>query len=341
LVKYSEPPRTLDVGVVGGVDAHVRVDAGVVPGYIVSPHYDPILSKIICYSPNSRDGAIAGLGSALDRYLLRGVRHNVPFVRDVLRNEQFVKGRTPTSFIDEHYPDGFSGGSLSEEEMCEMAAIAREVRGRRDAATGSVLGEADEDEVVVCLGGMFGDAYLVRSEASTSDGGIVARVTKMSEEGGRDGETRLVEMSDLEYEPSSDLAEVTVSGERRALQVHGEDETGTISITMYGSDSDVLVMSREEYELSQHMNEPKEPDLGDYVLSPMPGTLISFAVKEGDVVEMGQELCVVEAMKMQNVIRSHRAGAVVGKLRGQVGASLRADEVLLEFEKEGVEEEAA
>ena len=63
----------------------------------------------------------------------------------------------------------------------------------------------------------------------------------------------------------------------------------------------------------------------------MPGTLISFAVKEGDVVEMGQELCVVEAMKMQNVIRSHKAGAVVSKLHGEVGASLRADEILIEF----------
>ena len=159
-------------------------------------------------------------------------------------------------------------------------------------------------------------------------------------------------------------------------KVHGEDKTGTMILTIYGSDSDVLVMSTVEYELSRHMNEPKQVDLSDYVLSPMPGTLISFAVKvsvlclfhmamnrdiifvpahlvyvpvgifpsisqEGDVVEMGQELCVVEAMKMQNVIRSHRAGATVGKLRGEVGASLRTDEILLEFEREAEEAAAA
>jgi propionyl-CoA carboxylase alpha chain len=151
--------------------------------------------------------------------------------------------------------------------------------------------------------------------------------------------------------------------------VHGDDEIGTLTLTMYGSDVDALVMSPTEYQLSCHMHEPAPPDFGNYVLSPMPGTLISFAVKvritstqciplypapvllcscthlrvmiltlntssqEGDVVELGQELCVVEAMKMQNIIRSHKAGAKVGKLHGKVGASLRADEILVEFEK--------
>ena len=113
-----------------------------------------------------------------------------------------------------------------------------------------------------------------------------------------------------------------------------------IKLTMYGSDADILVMSPAEYELACHMKEPIPMDYGNFVLSPMPGTLISFAVKEGDIVELGQELCVVEAMKMQNVIRSHKAGATVGKLFGKVGASLRADEILLEFELEAGSEAA-
>merc|ERR1719291_724125 len=104
---------------------------------------------------------------------------------------------------------------------------------------------------------------------------------------------------------------------------------------------DFLVMSPVEYQLAKHMKEPIPVDLGNFVISPMPGTLISFAVEEGDVVEMGQELCVVEAMKMQNVIRSHKAGATVEKLHGKVGASLRADEILLEFEKGADGAEAA
>ncbi|KAL9180548.1 hypothetical protein ACHAXT_011001 [Thalassiosira profunda] len=347
LAQYSEPPTLLNVDNGGGKgnECHIRVDAGVVPGWNVTPYYDPILSKIISYSETSRDNAIKGLGSALDQYILRGVQHNVPFVRDVLRNSDFIRGYTPTSFIGEHYPEGFSGGQLSDGEKGELAAIAREIarkRGSRKDDPLLALSSDGEEEVVVCLGGMFGDAYLVKSTRGLSnDGtGINCSVTKLSKDVDADpdaGDAQLVELSKLEYEPSDDLAHVKVAGESRALQVHGDDEVGALKLTMYGRDEDMLVMSPEEYKLARLMHEPQEVDLGNFVLSPMPGTLISFAVKEGDVVEMGQELCVVEAMKMQNVIRSHRAGATVGKLCGEVGASLRADEILIEFDPDEAE----
>jgi len=338
LVKYVEPPSLLNVDE-SGADrgpCHIRIDTGVVPGAIVTPHYDPILSKIISYSPVSREHAILGLGSALDQYLLRGVQHNVPFVRDVLRNDDFVKGYTPTGFIEEHYPDGFAGGQLSEKERREMVVVAREIQRRREVRMDEpplalLSASSGDEEVVVCLGGMFGDAYLVRSNGDSSND-VTSSVTRL----GTDDEdaVEVVNISALEYEPSDDLAHVKIAGERRALQVHGGDEIGTLKLTMYGSDADILVMSPAEYKLACHMKEPTPVDLGNFVLSPMPGTLVSFAVKEGDVVELDQELCVLEAMKMQNVIRSHKAGATVGKLHGEVGASLRADEVLLEFEKE-------
>ena len=326
----------------------IRIDSGVVPGSIVTPHYDPILSKIIAYSPTSRDAAIRGLGMALDRYLIRGdtVRHNIPFVRDVLRNPYFVKGCTPTSFIETHYPDGFVGGlgCLSDVERCELVVIAREIVQRRAVTLGSatVVGVGGMDDVVVCLGGMFGDAYLVRtlkSSSTTSEHNVAAvHVTRLLKHGEKNeaaaaNQSQSVTMTAFEYHPSSDFAHCKIAGESRVLQVHGEDEIGTLKLTMYGADADVLVMSPAEYQLTCHMMEPVPLDLGDFVLSPMPGTLVSFAVKEGDIVEMGQELCVVEAMKMQNIIRSHKAGAIVEKLHGTVGASLRADEILLEFVK--------
>ncbi|KAL3826677.1 hypothetical protein ACHAXA_001200 [Cyclostephanos tholiformis] len=205
---------------------------------------------------------------------------------------------------------------------------------------------------------MFGDAYPVRPSAGLSslstvpDGGNVvkASVTKLpkrrvSREADKENDEGLgedvvdvphcVEISSLEYHPSKVFAHLKIAGDSRVLQVHGEDEIGTLKLTMYGADADVLIMSPAEYQLACHMLEPAPLDLGDFVLSPMPGTLVSFAVEEGDVVEMGQELCVVEAMKMQNIIRSRRAGPTVGKLHGKVGASLRADEIFLEFDKSG------
>ena len=88
------------------------------------------------------------------------------------------------------------------------------------------------------------------------------------------------------------------------------------------------------------MHVPKVVDTSDVVMSPMPGTLISLAVEEGDHVEVGQELCIVEAMKMQNIVRAPRSG-VIGKIMITAGASLQADDVIVEFAEEGLDNDAA
>jgi propionyl-CoA carboxylase alpha chain len=122
-------------------------------------------------------------------------------------------------------------------------------------------------------------------------------------------------------------------------QVLNEDLTGELKIQMYGADMPCLLQSAKEFELSKYMHLPHVEDMSDFVQSPMPGTLISFSVKEGDRVLVGQELCIVEAMKMQNVVRSSRDGLIT-KLKVAQGASLKTDEVIMEF-GEAVVEEAA
>lgn len=115
--------------------------------------------------------------------------------------------------------------------------------------------------------------------------------------------------------------------------------TGELKVQMYGADMPVLLQSPREYELSKHMHEPVPVDTSSMVMSPMPGALIKMTVEEGEHVEIGQELCIVEAMKMQNIIRSPREG-IISKCRAAEGASLRADEVIIEFEKDAAEEAA-
>lgn len=99
---------------------------------------------------------------------------------------------------------------------------------------------------------------------------------------------------------------------------------------MYGADMQCLVQSQREYELSKYMRPPVIEDTSDLVLSPMPGLLIDFSVRDGDHVEVDQELCVVEAMKMQNIIRSPREGTIV-KINVQKGAALITDQIIMEF----------
>jgi propionyl-CoA carboxylase alpha chain len=123
-------------------------------------------------------------------------------------------------------------------------------------------------------------------------------------------------------------------------QVISEALEGNLKVQMYGANSTCLVQSVREYELSKFMHVPKIVDTSDFVMSPMPGTLISFAVEEGDHVEIGQELCIVEAMKMQNIVRAPRAGTI-GKIKIKKDASLQADDVIVEFAEEPVESDEA
>jgi propionyl-CoA carboxylase alpha chain len=123
------------------------------------------------------------------------------------------------------------------------------------------------------------------------------------------------------------------------LQVLDEELSGEVKIQMYGADMPCLIQSPREYELSKHMHPPKIVDTSDFVMSPMPGTLISFKINEGDRVEIGQELCIVEAMKMQNIVRSPRAG-VISKFNVEQGSAMATDAVIMEFEQES-EDQAA
>ena len=139
-------------------------------------------------------------------------------------------------------------------------------------------------------------------------------------------------LNPLQYEPTKYLATVTLDGVTRVIQVLREDVTGEIKMQMYGADTKILLQSPREYELSRsYMHEPIKADTANMVLSPMPGLLISYAVKPGDTVLVGQELCIVESMKMQNMIRSPRNGTIASCNAG-VGSSLKVDEVILTFE---------
>lgn len=127
------------------------------------------------------------------------------------------------------------------------------------------------------------------------------------------------------------VVEVVINGEQKAVQIETEDSTGLFSAQYGGANVECLVMSLEEYKLSRYMKEPKLVDTSNLLLSPMPGTLVSYAVEDGDEVLVGQEICVVEAMKMQNVLRSARSG-VIKKCHAAVGASLMTDETIVEFD---------
>jgi len=240
-----------------------------------------------------------------------------------------MNGETPTDFIDKHYPDGFSGVELSVKQCTEIAAIAAKAsfwRGdvlQRPPNSLYFVEEGDEEEfqTIVCLGGMFGSPYLVEQAED------VLKVTPHDTD-----ESHSVQVEGVEMGITFPIMDAFVNGEEKTFQISNEDNTGSFSMTYEGATFDVIVMSLKEYELCSHMKEPRKLDTSNKILSPMPGTLISYSVENGEHVIEDQDICIVEAMKMQNVIRAPRSG-VIKKLHAKEGSSMMADEIIVEFEK--------
>lgn len=328
----------------------VRVDSGVVEGSNISMYYDPMISKLVTYA-ESRDLAIEGMTKAIDEYIIRGVGHNTPFVADVCRHQHFKDGDTPTSFIETHYPDGFTGVKLDEHENhCLAASLAcvsacrtrmlnspplamAEPRDEEDDYLDFEYGDEEEEaepteSCVVVIGGSHGTPYKV----GFNMWGGPTTVQRLGVKGGEDGEIMELDVGSVVYDPADPFARIEINDESKTIQIHGESKENTLTVQMSGAVTDVVVRSEKEHELAKLMLEPPVLDTSSMVLSPMPGKLVSYAVEEGDAVELGQELCVVEAMKMQNILRADKKG-VVKRINYKMGDSLKVDAVLIEFEE--------
>ena len=330
LTQYVEPPEGDFTN-----ETYIRIDSGVVQGHVVTPYYDPMLSKLVSYAPD-RAASIAGLSEALDEYVIEGVQHNARLVQSVLRHAAFQGGETPTSFLPTHYPHGFTGVKLTNAEEEEFAVAAASIDAvRRRWLDRPPLPGGPDDVVMVRMGGIFSDTTFrvkLYSEQYVAD---VAEINEETDE--EAGPERTVQLDSLvDYEPTNYLTKVSLDGVTRRVQVVSEKATGEYKLQMHGADRTVLVQSLREYSYSRHMKEPPVVDTSNLVLSPMPGTLISYAVLKGDHVEVGQELCTVEAMKMQNVIRSPRSGKIASR-EVDVGSSLQADQTILVLEDDDKE----
>lgn len=332
LTKYVEPTTNAispNDGIFPRNPPYVRLDSGVVQGQNISPYYDPMLSKLIYYGKD-RPAAIAGLKCALDEYVIEGVQHNARLVQSILREQAFREGNTPTSFLESHYPDGFNGVVLSEQEKEEFSIAAAVISLERQKLMQHpplAGGTVTDDTLIVRVGGQFGLAHRCYQNRMGT-----FTVQSLDENGESASECRTIHLdNELLYEPAKFLATLSMDDKIRTIQVLHEAVTGEIKMQMYGADADILVQSPREYELSRlYMRKPIETDTTNMVQTPMPGLLISYAVQPGQLVEVGQELCIIESMKMQNMIRSTRRGRIKACLCS-IGASLKNNEVILLF----------
>ncbi len=293
-----------------GVDG-VRVDDGVYEGGEVSMFYDPMIAKLITWG-KTRDEAADKQIEALDRFEIEGLGHNIDFVSAIMQHPRFRSGELTTGFIAEEYPDGFSGAATSDEALGHLAAIAGFVAtARADRAR-----QIDQQ-----LNGELEPPY----DWSVTIGGRTFTV-ELEEEVLVNGEPLDIGIS---YTPGERLIEAHVEGQTYGVKLE-PTRTG-LKMTTRGAIHNVQILPARVANLTQHMIEKVPPDLSKFLICPMPGLLVALHVAEGDKVEAGQPLAVVEAMKMENILRAEKS-ATVKKVNAKAGDSLAVDAVILELE---------
>ena len=305
---YYRPPED---------DAHVRVDTGVYEGGEISMFYDPMIAKLVTYGTD-REEARRRMCTALDRFLIRGVSSNLGFLSALIQHPRFIDGNLSTNMIAEAYPDGFDPTDLLPAKPTTIIAVAAfMLRSYRDRAA-QINGQLDghrrhvpKDWVAVIKGEHY-------------------PITVLPVEGGYDvhvDENTFAVRSGWTF--GQKLFTGTINGEEIFVQVERDQQT--YRLYHGGCRADVTILTPRAAELSRHMPVKVAPDMSGFLLSPMPGLLVSLSVKEGDAVSAGEQLAVVEAMKMENTLHAERDG-IVAKINYDIGASLAVGDKILELE---------
>ena len=279
--------------------------------------YDPMIAKLITWAP-SREAAIDAQVDALDQFVIDGISDNVDFLSALMQHPRFRDGNITTGFIAEEYPDGFHGAPADAQLIADLAVIAGMVSSIMDERAAEIDGQLGPPEHrscdrVVCLAG---EQHRVRIKPYK--GGTLAVL-----DGG--------DLIDIigRWVPGQRLLSVTVDGRHRIVQVRRAGRNWELQTR--GRTHRVQVLSPHVADLAKHMIDKPPPDLTRLLLAPMPGLLTKLDVAVGDKVEPGQPVAVMEAMKMENILRAPRA-ATVKATPAKAGDSLAVDQVIVEFE---------
>jgi propionyl-CoA carboxylase alpha chain len=307
------------LGTNGGEAGYVRVDDGVFEGGEVSMFYDPMIAKLITWAP-TRDAAADLQVAALDSFVVEGISHNVDFLSAIMQHPRFRLGALTTGFIAEEYPEGFKGAPASATLIEQLAAVAVTAEMRREEGLRAISGQLGDPvrptgRYTVIAGDRRWDEVIVDGWS----GGLLVNL---------DEQQPSVDVS-THWRPGEPLFTGLVDEQPFAAQIRRERQAWRI--TARGAAHRIAVYPAHVGALTRHMIEKLPPDTSKFLLAPMPGLLTRLEVAEGDKVEAGQPLAVVEAMKMENILRAERPGKVKA-INVAIGESMVVDAAIIEFE---------
>jgi propionyl-CoA carboxylase alpha chain len=316
LVKYRPPAE-------GTTDKiTVRNDTGVQEGGEISIYYDPMIAKLVTHAP-SRAAAIEAQSQALDAFYIDGIRHNVPFLSAVMQHPRWKEGRLSTGFIVEEFPGGFAPRAAEGEVARRIAAVAAAIDHvigeRKRRISGQLIGRpvTRERRRAVWLG-----RTEIGLDVSREEQAIAIRFVEAN---GQLGQPLMLVSN---WKPGDPAWHGTAGGHSLAVQVR--PIANGFRLAHQGVEVSAYVFTEFEAQAARLMPEETSTDTGKKLLCPMPGLVVSIDVAEGQEVKAGETLAVVEAMKMQNVLRAERDG-VVKTIHARPGATLAVDAPILEF----------
>jgi propionyl-CoA carboxylase alpha chain len=312
LTRYRPPAERSTSGIT------VRNDTGVYEGGEISLFYDPMIAKLVTHAP-TRDAAIDAQADALDAFVIDGIRHNIPFLAALMAHPRWRAGKLSTGFIAEEFPEGFHAHAPEGERAAVLAVVAAAIDHimgeRKRRISGQISGRmvTRESQRAVWL-----DDKEIRLEVRRGNGEIEVRFP------GKGGRHHLAS----DWRPGDPLWSGTIDSRPVAVQVRGVPNG--FALAWRGVEAKAYVYTEREAHYARLMPVKEKADTGKQVLCPMPGLVVSIAVREGQEVKAGETVAVVEAMKMENVLRAEIDGTV-SKIHVKPGDSLAVDAVILEF----------
>jgi propionyl-CoA carboxylase alpha chain len=326
LIRFQPPPTSMHQANTENLFG-VRVDTGVQEGGEIPIHYDSMIAKLIVHG-RDRNDAIAKMRDALNGFVIRGINSNIPFQSALLAHPDFVAGRFNTGFIAEHFSKGFSAESVSHTDPDFLIALAAFVRRKSRERAASLSGQLPGYDVKV------GQTYTVITLDAKGHHGYTQ--VEVDDVGGTG--TAVIKVNDKNYaiESHSRLNDIAIGGTVNGQAFVAQVERGSLKnplvlqIQHHGLRIEALVISPRMADLYRLMPYKPPADMSRFVLSPMPGLLVEVAVTQGQKVQAGERVAVIEAMKMENVLFAAQDG-VVKSVQATKGDSLSVDQVIVEF----------
>ena len=301
LIRYK-PPKGM---------SNIRNDTGVYEGGEISMFYDPMISKLCSYA-DTRLEACRLMQNALNNFEISGIKNNLNLLASIVKSKKFLDGDINTGFIAEEYPNGFSSEIKSREDslMFSLVAIFADIKNNNSKNNNNL--KLNERSLVASVGNNIFEFKVYNAIKNTiieHDGRVISL--------------------ESDWNPGDRSIKIKIDEDIVTLQI--QSSVKGYKVSGFGLSGTVKIRSEIAQELSAYMIKKVVTKNTKIIKCPMPGLVISIDIEQGQIIEDGDKLCTIEAMKMENIIRSEVAG-VIKKIHCKEGESLSTDQIMIEFE---------